>query len=82
MNYKEQISEDDKIYFLPGQRVRLKQKIANSPDMVVVSKVSNVFKHQTDQKGNALKGIKCMWFNTLMELQEAIFNTKDLEKID
>ena len=82
MNYKEQISEDDKIYFLPGQRVRLKQKIANSPDRVVVSKVSNVFKHQTDQKGNALKGIKCMWFNTLMELQEAIFNTKDLEKID
>lgn len=79
MNYTE---EDDKIYFLPGQRVKLKQQIENSPTMIVVSKVSNVFKHQSDQKSNALKGIKCMWFNTLMELQEAIFNTKDLIKID
>ena len=82
MNSKEQIIDDDKIYFLPGERVRLKQDVSNKPDMIVIGKVSNVFKHQSDQKGNALKGIKCMWFNTLMELQEAIFNTKDSEKID
>lgn len=74
--------EDDKIYYTPGNIVRLKANIPNQPQrMIVVGKVSNVFKHQQDNKGNVLKGIKCMWFNTNMELQEAIFNTKDLEKV-
>lgn len=76
------IQEDDRIYFTPGQLVRIKQKLENKPIMLVVGKVSNVFKHNTDQKGNVLKGIKCIWFNTNQELQEGIFNTKDLEYVD
>lgn len=75
------VNEEDKIYFLPGQIVRLKQDIPYKPDMVVIGKVTNVFKHQGD-KNNTLKGIRCMWFNTKMELQEGIFSTKDLEFVD
>ena len=76
------IQEDDRIYFTPGQLVRIKQDLANKPIMLVVGKVSNVFKHSSDQKNNVLKGIKCIWFNTKQELQEGIFNTKDLEYVD
>lgn len=80
MSYTEQI-DDDRVYFMPGELVRIKQNIPNRPTMIVIGKVSNVFKHNQDIKGNVLKGIKCMWFSVNMELQEAIFNTKDLEKI-
>ena len=31
--------------------------------MIVIGKVTNVFKRNVD-KGNNLKGIKCIWFNT------------------
>nr|DAU97078.1 MAG TPA: hypothetical protein [Bacteriophage sp.] len=31
--------------------------------MIVIGKVTNVFKRNVD-KGNSLKGIKCIWFNT------------------
>lgn len=46
--------------------------------MIVLGKVTNVFRKNTE-KGGALKGIRCMWFNTNQELQEGIFSTKDLE---
>lgn len=74
------LNEEDKIYFLPGQVVRIKQGIQNRPDMIVIGKVTNVFKRNVD-KGNSLKGIKCIWFNTQQELQEGVFSTKDLELV-
>lgn len=74
------LNEEDKIYFLPGQVVRIKQDIQNRPDMIVIGKVTNVFKRNAD-KGNSLKGIKCIWFNTQQELQEGVFSTKDLELV-
>lgn len=65
---------EDKIYFQPGEVVTLKQDIGNVPKMLVVKKVKN---KDTD----VLIGINCRWFTTDGVLQEAIFNTKDLQKI-
>lgn len=70
------------VYFTPGQRVTLKQDIPNKPLMIVVKKETSLFKHDVkkmEDKKSALIGIRCRWFTTTGELQEAIFNTKDLE---
>ena len=70
---------DDKIYFQPGDIVTLKKDIPNKPVMIVVKKVTTVFKNEQE---SSLKGIKCRWFTTSGELQEAIWNTKDLLKVE
>lgn len=69
---------DDKIYFTPGQLVILKHDLPNKPVMMVVRKETSIFKNTGD---NILRGIRCRWFTTDGTLQEAIFNTKDLQKI-
>lgn len=69
---------EDKIYFQPGEVVTLKQDIGNVPKMLVVKKVTTVFKNKDP---DVLIGIKCRWFTTDGALQEAIFNTKDLIKL-
>lgn len=66
---------ENKIYFQPGEVVTLRQDIGNVPKMIVVKKVTTVFK---DKDSDVLIGIKCRWFTTDGHLQEAIFNTKDL----
>lgn len=74
------IQEDEKIYFTPGQLVMLKHDLPNKPVMIVVKKETSIFKNQGDIN-NVLKGIRCRWFTTSGELQEAVWNTKDLVKI-
>lgn len=69
---------DDKIYFTPGQLVILKHDLPNKPVMMVVRKETSIFKNTGD---NILRGIRCRWFTTDGTLQEAIFNTKDLQKV-
>ena len=66
---------DDKIYFRPGDLV--KSKLPNSPVMLVLRKETALFKDN-----QSLKGIKCRWFTATGELQEAVFNTKDLVLIN
>lgn len=73
--------ENDKIYFLPGMVVTLKQDIPNKPIMMVLKKETVTFKHDRIGGEPVLKGIKCRWFTANNELQEAIFNTKDLIRI-
>lgn len=75
--------EDTNIYFNPGDVVQLKQNIPNKPTMIVVKKETSLFKHdrKEDDKRPILKGIRCRWFTSNQELQEAIFNTKDLIKL-
>lgn len=68
--------ERDKIFFQPGDLVTLKQELPNKPVMLVVRKEVNVFKDQPS--GISLKGIRCRWFTSTGEIQEAIFSTKDL----
>ena len=47
--------------------------------MIVVRKESTIFRDEN--KTNSLKGIRCRWFTTNSELQEAVWNTKDLAKL-
>lgn len=70
--------EENDIYYNPGDLVTIRQDLPNKPNMIVVRKESSIFKE--DGK-NKLKGIRCRWFTTSGELQEAIFNTKDLIKL-
>lgn len=75
---------ENTIFFNPGDVVQLKQDIPNKPKMVVIKKVTTIFKHdqrrQEDNK-STLRGIKCMWFTTDGTYQESIFSTKDLELV-
>lgn len=75
--------EENNIYFNPGQIVQLKQDIPNKPTMLVVRKETSIFKHdqKKQDKKPILIGIRCRWFTTSGEMQEAVFNTKDLKLI-
>lgn len=66
---------EEKIYFTAGDIVTLNKDIPNKPIMIVVKKESSMFKHD---KEVPLRGIRCRWFTTSGEMQESIFNTKDL----
>ena len=72
--------ELNKIYFMPGDIVTLKQDIPNKPTMIVVRKVTKSIR-TTDVKNDYFQGILCKWFTTEGQLQESIFNTKDLLKL-
>lgn len=69
---------EDKTLFFPGDLVTLRQELPNKPVMIVVRKESTIFRDEN--KANNLKGIRCRWFTTTNELQEAVWNTKDLIK--
>jgi hypothetical protein len=49
--------------------------------MLVLKVETSLFKHKMEKKDGILKGIKCRWFTTDGQLQEAIYNTKDLIKL-
>lgn len=71
---------DEKIFYVPGDLVTLRQDIPNKPIMLVIKVVTSIFKNKLDKK-DILKGILCRWFTTDGTLQESIFNTKDLVKV-
>ena len=75
------MENDDKIYFLPGDVVTLKQDLPNKPEMIVVKKETLTIKQKEGVKEEYLKGIRCRWFSTDNKLQEAVWNTKDLTKV-
>ena len=69
---------EENIFYKPGDIVTLKQDIPNKPLMIVVKKETSLFKNNMEDKKNVLKGIRCRWFTTTGQLQETIWNTKDL----
>lgn len=71
---------DTKQFFLPGDVVTLRQDIPNRPTMIVVRKVTKTIR-TTDVRNDYFQGILCKWFTTNGELQESVFNTKDLQKL-
>lgn len=76
--------EETNIFFNPGDIVQLKQNIPNKPKMIVIKKITSIFKHDSkriEDRKSTLRGIKCMWFTNDGFYQESIFNTKDLELI-
>ena len=73
----------ENIFFNPGDIVTLKQDIPNKPTMIVIRKETSLFKHDSERKDKKpiLIGIRCRWFTTSGNMQEAVFNTKDLNLI-
>lgn len=72
---------ETKQYFLPGDVVTIRQNIPNKPTMLVLKKVTKTIKIG-DKNNDFFQGIYCRWFTENKEIQEAIFNTKDLVKIN
>lgn len=71
---------EEKVYFMPGDVVILKQDIPNKPKMIVIKKKTRMIKSE-DNESTFLQGIECFWFTTNSEIQTAVFNTKDLIKL-
>ena len=69
---------EENIFYKPGDIVQIKQDIPNKPLMIVVNKETSLFKNNMEDKKNVLKGIRCRWFTTTGQLQETVWNTKDL----
>lgn len=74
---------DNKEFFLPGDVVTVRQDIPNKPTMIVIRKVTKTFKsisNPNSTKTDYFQGILCRWFTTTGEMQEAVYNTKDIMK--
>ena len=71
---------DEKVYFVPGQKVTLRQDIPNKPIMLVHRVERSIIRN--DDKNALLKGVKVRWFTENGFLQEAVFSTKDLILVD
>ena len=74
------VNPEEKIYFQPGDICTMKQDIPNKPKMVVVKIERSIIKHENTNP--YLKGVKCRWFTENGFIQEAVFSTKDLLKIN
>lgn len=72
------MNDQEKIFFMPGDLVTLKQSLPNKPVMLVIKKESYTFRNK---EITTLRGIRCRWFTKDGNLQEAVFNTKDLIKL-
>lgn len=80
------MEDNEKIYFNPGDVVRIKHSISNKMNMLVIDKVTNPIctsknNRFTDPNKSILRGIRCVWFTTDGRVQEYVFNTKDLEHV-
>ena len=74
---------EEKVFYLPGEVVTLRQDIPYKPKMIVVKKETMTFRPSKDEKrDDYFIGIRCRWFSTEGDLQEAVFNTKDLLKVE
>lgn len=74
------VQQDEKIFFSPGQLVKLKQSLPNAP-LMMVYRVERSIMRNTNGK-DILKGVKVRWFTEGGFIQEAIFSTKDLILVD
>jgi len=75
------MADEIKQFFLPGDLVTIRQEIPNKPIMLVVKKISKTVITRDHTMNEYFQGILCRWFTVSGELQEAIFNTKDLIKL-
>lgn len=73
--------DEEKVFFQAGDVVTIKQNIRNKPEMIIVQKKTLTIKPKDGDVSNFFKGFVCRWFTSTGELQEALFNTKDLIKL-
>jgi len=71
--------EPQKVFFIPGDLVTIRQRLESKPIMIVKEKVAKMIR---EVDSSHFKGIRCFWFSSDLKYQEAIFNTKDLIHID
>ena len=71
------IISEEKVFFSPGQLVKMKQELPNSPLMVVYRTERSIMRNLNNGR-DILKGCRCRWFTSDGHLQEAVFSTKDL----
>lgn len=78
--YEDKINFDtEKVYFAPGDLVKVKHNLPNAPVMMVKGKETKMIKK--DSESSHFKGIRCVWFTSDYRIQEAVFSTKDLKLI-
>lgn len=69
---------EEKIFYNPGDVVKLKHELENIPAMYVVEKVTRNIVNKDGKTDTIFIGIKCRWFDKNEVLREAIFSSKDL----
>lgn len=68
---------EDKLYLKPGDCVILRQhKMMHSPVMLVIRKENSIFRDT-----QTFKGFRCRWFTDSGLMQEAVFNSRDLQLV-
>lgn len=73
----------DMKFYAPGDLCKVRHNIDFVPTMWVTEKVNRSIKNkETGDLENMFLGIKCRWFDANGCLQEAVFSTKDLMKIE
>jgi len=73
---------NDMKFYAPGDLVKVRHDIDYVPTMFVTEKVSRNIRNKDGEMEQMFLGIKCRWFNANGDLQEAVFNTKDLMKVE
>lgn len=74
----------EKIYFIPGDKVKVKHNLENSPIMLVQEKVTKrIFTSKIcNEPADRFVGIQCGWFDKNNVWRKEIFSTKDLIKVE
>lgn len=76
-------TRDQYLYYAPGDLVKVRHEIDYVPVMWVVEKCTrNIRNKESNEIEPMFLGIKCRWFNANGDLQEAVFNTKDIKKVE
>lgn len=73
---------NDLRYYAPGDLVKVRHEIDYVPTMFVTEKVTRNIRNKEGDVEQMFLGIKCRWFDANGDLQEAVFNTKDLIKVE
>lgn len=71
--------EDSRVYFNPGDKVRIKHDLEYKPRTMLVVQVKKM--RSLSGENSSLSGIECIWFDTNGAMNKEVFNTKDLEKV-
>lgn len=73
---------NDLKFYAPGDLVQVRHNIDFVPKMWVIEKVTRNIRNKEGDTEPMFLGIKCRWFDSHGDLQEAVFNTKDLKKVE
>jgi len=73
---------DARVYFAPGDLVEVRHNVPNKPKMWVIEKSTRNLKNKEGDVETMFLGIKCRWFDLNGVLQEAVFSTKDIQKVE